>query len=31
MLSVAYGRQVPANEGQIDNLEAFQHQIFWMC
>ena len=31
MLSVAYGRQMPANGGQITNLEAFQRQIFGMC
>ena len=31
MMSAAYGRQMPANGGQIDNLEAFQRQIFGMC
>ena len=30
MLPVVYGRQTPANGGQIDNLEAFQRQIFAM-
>ena len=27
MLSVAYGRQILANGGQIDNLKAFQSQM----
>ena len=31
MLSVAYGRRMPANGAQIDNLEAFRRQIFAMC
>ena len=31
MMSVAYGRQMPANGRQIDNPEAFQRQIFGMC
>ena len=31
MMSAVYGRQMPANGGQIDNLGAFQRQIFWMC
>ena len=31
MLSVAYGRRMPANGAQIDNLAAFQRQIFAMC
>ena len=30
MMSVAYGRQMPANGRQIDNPEAFQRQIFGM-
>ena len=28
MMSAVYGRQMPANGGQIDNLGAFQRQIF---
>ena len=31
MLSVAYGRQMPANGGKIDNPEGFQPQIVATC
>ena len=31
MMSAVYGRQMPANGGQIDNLGAFQRQTFGMC